>query len=60
MRPTGTWPIGKFQLTEDRWMSEVQGLLNSIEEFRMDELFFVEVDYTDLTRGRCVRNVPRR
>lgn len=57
---TWTLPIRKSQLTVDRWVSKVQKILYSLEEFGMDQSFFVDVDYTDLPKRRCVQNVPRR
>ena len=49
----------KSQLTVDRWMLEVQKVLNSQEEVRFDESFSIIVSYATPPAGSALVNVLR-
>lgn len=51
-------PMLKSQLTVERWMEEVERVLNSQQQFLLDDSFLIEVDFTESESGRCVTNVP--
>ncbi|XP_055340393.1 uncharacterized protein LOC129589579 [Paramacrobiotus metropolitanus] len=57
-RPIWTPPIQRSQLTVKRWMAEVARVLNSYEQFVIDESFEISLQYTDIPKGTCVREVP--
>lgn len=57
-KPIWTAPLRKSQITVLRWMSEVERVLNSQEDFRFDEDFQVTVERTQLPSGGCRRAVP--
>jgi hypothetical protein len=50
--------ILKSQLTVDRWMDEVERILQSQEDFPLDEGFSVEVHTAKIPSGRCSYRVP--
>ena len=49
----------KIELTVDRWMMEVEKVLNSHEEFILDDSFTVTTEYAKLPAGRCFDKVPK-
>jgi hypothetical protein len=50
--------ILKSQITVDRWMDEVERILQSQEDFPLDEGFSVEVHTAKIPSGRCSYRVP--
>ena len=57
--PICTGIAKRSQLSVQRWMAEVEKVLNSHEEFRLDESFHVMMEYADIPRGSCSHKVPK-
>ena len=49
----------RSELTVDRWILEVEKVLNSHEEFILDNSFTVTTEYAEIPAGRCVDKVPK-
>ena len=50
--------INKDQLTVDRWMLAIEQVLNSQQEFRIDDSFEVMVEFVKTPSGGCIRDSP--
>ena len=57
--PIYTLLTKKSELTVDRWMMEVEKVLNSHEEFILDDSFTVTTEYAEIPAGRCFDKVPK-
>ncbi len=58
--PIWTPPIPKNQLSVDRWMTEVERVLNSNEEIRLQDGMTVMVQIANVVSGSCSYHVPDR
>ncbi|GAV04591.1 hypothetical protein RvY_14855 [Ramazzottius varieornatus] len=58
--PIWTPPVLKFDLTVDRWMLEVQTVLNSQEESKFDDSFNIIVSYATPLFEAGSGKIPRR
>ena len=56
--PIWTPPVLKSELTLDRWMLEVQKVLNSQEEFKFDDSFNIIVSYASPSAGNAFDKLP--
>ena len=56
--PIWTPPTLRSQVTVERWMAEVEKVLNSQEEFPLDESFHVTVECAKPPTGGCLKDVP--
>ena len=50
--------INKDQLTVDRWMLAIEQVLNSQQEFRIDDSFEVTVEFVKTPSGGCKKDLP--
>ena len=57
-RPIYTSITQKNQLTVYRWMADVARVLNSHEDFAMDDSFYVMVEYCKVPGGGCLDSLP--
>ena len=57
-RPIYTSITQKNQLTVYRWMADVARVLNSHEDFALDESFFVMVEFCKVPGGGCLDELP--
>ena len=57
-RPIYTSITQKNQLTVYRWMADVARVLNSHEDFAMDDSFYVMVEYCKVPGGGCLDLLP--
>ena len=56
--PIFTPIINKDQLTVDRWMLAIEQVLNSQQEFRIDDSFEVMVEFVKTPTGGCIKDLP--
>ncbi|XP_055355347.1 uncharacterized protein LOC129600792 [Paramacrobiotus metropolitanus] len=57
-RPLYTSLTLRSELSVKRWMTDIQRVLNSHEEFVIDDSFQITAQHTQLPSGRCVKDVP--